>query len=792
MRDCNARFKEDEATVDDRKVPRWRLRSGLVLPAVLIVPLFLAVTGVLWEGVAHREADALVAKRQDTALTGLSAQLSERRQANETIAFLLSKREGIGDFIESRNTLRLLQTFVVMQAALGVDYIDVHASNGERLVHISGSGTDRLNGELVAGAIFGHNGSSIVSDAGGLIVAAAASVSGSSHTAGALVVGSLVPARMLVNSMSTVDVALFQNGQLVDSSVARDDLLPHLTAPISSADDVDGLNAALAPLHFRAAGLQLSPGNVVMALVRVNDLDRASQQRAAVVIGGTAALMLALILMAVIQARAIARPLEKLVVVAGALVRGEYRRMEPSQNYEVDSLGRAVNELADQLDRKLAEVTHQATHDPLSSLPNRKLFLECLREALHESSGVGVAVLFLDLDSFKVVNDSLGHASGDQLIVAVARRITDCLREEPALLATVARMGGDEFTILLPRAADDLSARRVADRLAHSLSQPFYLDEHELVVTTSIGIARSAPGLSSAEAMLRAADVAMYRAKASGRGTYVVYESAMGRHAADRLDRETELRQAIEAGALCVYYQPVVELSSGRVHELEALVRWNHPQRGVVSPAEFIPLAEETGLIVPVGRHVLTEACRQLRALQLRYPSDEALRLNVNLSARQLLQPDLVQTVRKLLHENDIAPERLTLEITESCLMQDSDARQLQALSGVGIKLAVDDFGTGNSSLAYLSRLPINTLKIDRSFVARLGQEPESTAVVETIIAMSNALRLSVTAEGIENAQQAAHLQALGCRRGQGFFYARAAPIEELELNWSDGAAFAA
>jgi diguanylate cyclase (GGDEF)-like protein len=456
-------------------------------------------------------------------------------------------------------------------------------------------------------------------------------------------------------------------------------------------------------------------------------------------------------------------------------------------------LGQAVSALASQLERKLAQLTHQATHDPLSRLPNRKLFLQCLDEALVHGDGSGVAVLFLDLDNFKIVNDSLGHAAGDRLIVAVTERLGECLADdEPGLGATIARLGGDEFTILLPRAADDLTARRVAERLARSLAEPFQIGRHELVVSASIGLARSSATLCGAEDLLRAADVAMYRAKDSGRGNCVVYESAMGQRAAERLDNETELRHAIETGALRIAYQPIVCLATGRVRELEALVRWHHPQRGLISPAEFIPLAEETGLIVPLGRWVLDEACRQLRAWQDSGQFDDALILNVNVSARQLQQRDLVDSVRQILEAHQLDPRSLSLEITESCLMQDSDAGQLRQLAALGVKLAIDDFGTGYSSLSYLSRLPIDTLKIDRSFVARLGQEPESTAVVQTIIALAHALGLSVTAEGIETSAQAAHLQTLGCTRGQGFLYARPAPAAELSFSQQASASRAA
>ena len=766
------------------RAPRWRLRTGLLMPIALVVPLFLALTGVVWEDVARHEAETLVAQRQGTALAGLSAQLSERRHANETIVYLLSKRDGLGTFIETANTARLAQTLIVMQAALDLSYISVYSSNGQRLLQVGDTSTSGIDNQLVATSILGRDDSAVGASDDGLVVAAAAAVSGSTRTAGVLVVGTNVAASSLVQRPAAEDVAVFGAGRLTDTSVERHDLLDQLQVPIGSLADVDQLNVSVAPLHVRVAGLSLSPSVMVLALVPINDLDWSSQERTAVVIGGTVALMLVLMLIAVVQARAIARPLENLVDVADALVRGEYRRVAPSRNHEVHALGQAVSALASQLERKLAQLTHQATHDPLSRLPNRKLFLQCLDEALVQGDGTGVAVLFLDLDNFKIVNDSLGHAAGDRLILAVAQRLAACLgKDEPGLGATMARLGGDEFTILLPRASDDLTARRVAERLAHSLVEPFEIGRHELVVSASIGLARSSATLRGAEDLLRAADVAMYRAKSNGRGNCVVYESAMGQRAAERLDNETELRHAIETSALRVYYQPIVDLASGRVRELEALVRWHHPHRGLIPPAEFIPLAEETGLIVPLGRWVLDEACRQLRAWQDSGQLDDPLILNVNVSARQLQQPDLAASVRQILEAHDLNPRSLTLEITESCLMQDSDAGQLRQLAALGVNLAIDDFGTGYSSLAYLSRLPIDTLKIDRSFVARLGQEPESTAVVQTIIALAHALGLSVTAEGIETSAQAAHLQTSGCTRGQGFLYARPAPAAELDFN---------
>ncbi|HEY3059048.1 MAG TPA: EAL domain-containing protein [Chloroflexota bacterium] len=755
------------------------------MPIVLLVPMVLAVTALSWEAVTRREAEQLVAQRQTTALTGLNAQLKERRQANETISYLLAKRDTIETALDAGNTLRLAQTLVLMQAALDITYINVYGSNGARMLQLGGNGAERIDGPLVASAILGKNHSAVTVGEKGLIVAAASAVSGRNGTAGVIVVGTAVAAHDLRgDGPSGEDVAVFRSGHLIETSLADSAPLGALEEPVQRGE-LDNLNGALASsLHMRAAGTRIDTEGVLVALVPVTDLEEASRERARMVIGGTLALLITLILMATLQARAIARPVDSLVGVAGALMRGDYRRrVAPTRNFELHELGQAVNHLAGELERKVAELTRQATHDPLSGLPNRLHFVERVDRALAEvAPNDAVAVLFLDLDNFKIVNDSLGHGSGDRLIVAVAERLRRCLDDDPAG-ATIARLGGDEFTLLMPHAGDGHAAIELADCVLGELATPFLIDEHELFVSASIGIALSSSGPTRASDLLRAADVAMYRAKTSGRSQRVVYDGTMGRNAADRLELETELRRAIERNSLIVYYQPIVDLATGRVAELEALVRWDHPRRGFMSPAAFIPLAEETGLIVPLGRWVLEQACFQARQWQHDHPSDPPLTVSVNLSARQLQQPDLATSVREILQASGLDPSCLKLEITESVLMQDSDAARLASLAALGIHLAIDDFGTGYSSLAYLSRLPIDTLKIDRSFVSRLGHEPESDAVVRTIVALAHTLNLSVTAEGIEQPEQAARLRALGCHRGQGYFFARPAAPSNIDLS---------
>jgi diguanylate cyclase (GGDEF)-like protein len=755
---------------------RWRLRTGLLAPILVLVPLVLAATGVAWEAAARREADLLVAQRQATALAGLNARIKERQQANATVGYLLSQRSALSEALEQGNTLRLAQILVPMQFALGLDYISIYGANGSRILQLGGNGPQRIDGHLVADAILGTVSSAATVGDAGLVVAAANSVRGEYGLAGVLVIGSVLGANDLRDSTTGVDVALFREDRLVSTSLPNRDELQEL-GPLVVRDGLNRLHPWFAQQSVRAAGEALDSHSVLLALVPVHDLERASQERLRVALGGALMLVLALVLVAVIQARAIGRPLENLVAVAGALVRGDYRRrVQPSTTHEVHALGQAVNHLAGELERKVAQLTYQATHDPLSGLANRARFLDTVEHALaHER----VALLFLDLDNFKVVNDSLGHATGDRLILAVAERLRTLA--ESAGQDCIARLGGDEFTLLVRDAGDGTPAVLLAERILRELSKPILIDDHELFVSASIGVAVSSSGQGAGD-LLRAADVAMYEAKSSGRGRCAVYDPTMGKHAAERLELETELRRAIEHGGLQVHYQPIVDLRTGRVAEMEALVRWTHPSRGLMSPAAFIPIAEESGLIVPLGRWVLEQACRQVRAWQLQYPSQPPLVASVNLSARQLQHPSLTRSVSEILERTGLPATSLKLEITESVLMRDVDAARLRSLTERGIRLAIDDFGTGYSSLAYLSRLPIDTLKIDRSFIARLGQEPESDAVVRTIVALAHSLSLNVTAEGIERHEQAVHVQRLGCTHAQGYLIARPVSASDVDL----------
>ncbi|MDQ1688753.1 MAG: hypothetical protein QOK42_1728 [Frankiaceae bacterium] len=450
-----------------------------------------------------------------------------------------------------------------------------------------------------------------------------------------------------------------------------------------------------------------------------------------------------------------------------------------------DAVLRVVGTVQDITDRKVAEdaLAHQALHDALTGLPNRALLLDRLDRALGDTRRAGVAVLFMDLDRFKWVNDSMSHAAGDALLVAVARRLSNALRPSD----TLARLGGDEFVLVCEEVASEGQLFRLLDRLVGELEEPFYIEGRELVVTTSIGIALAPPGQTAdAESLIRDADSAMYRAKENGRARYEVFDEAMRDRASQRLEVQNDLRRALMRDEVRAWYQPIVELSTGRVVGCEALARWEHPTQGLLLPDAFIPHAEETGAIVAVGSVVLVDACRQVAQWNAARPKSEPLILSVNVSARQLASAHLLQTVIEALRNSGLAPEQLCLEVTESVVMDDVavSALVLGRLRDIGVCTAVDDFGTGYSSLAYLLSLPVDVLKIDRSFVQVLD-EPDgpAAAIVRAVAALAAALSLGVLAEGVETPEQLAQLQALGIQQGQGFLWGRAVPA--CEASWA-------
>jgi diguanylate cyclase (GGDEF)-like protein/PAS domain S-box-containing protein len=446
-----------------------------------------------------------------------------------------------------------------------------------------------------------------------------------------------------------------------------------------------------------------------------------------------------------------------------------------------DESGAATRMAGSQTDitaRKEAEeqLLRDALHDGLTGLPNRVLFLERLERSIARTvrdNGHVYAALFLDMDRFKVINDSLGHVFGDQLLVEFGKRLSACVRPSD----TVARLGGDEFTILLEDPREPYDAMGVAQRILDAVRKPFVLGVHEVFVTTSIGITTSDTCYTRPQDVLRDADTALYRAKAMGKSQAQVFDVSMHARAVKLLQIENDLRRAIDRNEFVLFYQPILRIGTGQVKAFEALLRWRHPERGLIPPADFIPIAEETGLIVPIGKWVLNEACRQAAIWMAEFPG-QPLDMNVNLSGKQFSQNDLIEQVTSALRQTGLPAKCLTLEITETVVMEHPETAilMLERLKDLGVKLNIDDFGTGYSSLAYLQRFPVDTMKIDRSFVNRMTEGPESAEIVKTIVALAHNLNMNVTAEGIETAEQLAQLKGLDCENAQGYFLSR--PVE--------------
>jgi len=465
-----------------------------------------------------------------------------------------------------------------------------------------------------------------------------------------------------------------------------------------------------------------------------------------------------------------------------------------------------LRELVTQLSQSQEKLIHTAYHDLLTQLPNRTFFMDRLTQCVKRAKrhqDYTFAVVFIDVDQFKIVNDSLGHLAGDQLIVQISERLTASIRRDdpdvrtgdvtgaarPAGNDILARYGGDEFAIVLDDIRDASDSIRVAERIRQNLAAPFSISGRQLQITVRTGIAVSATGYSAAEGVLHDADTAMHRAKAQGKSGYLMCDPMMHDAAVNRLNLEDDLRQAANRGELKVYYQPIVSLDDAHLTGFEALVRWQRPDYGLVAPGEFISVAEETGLIVMIGSWVLKEACRQMCAWHLQFPSESPLTIAVNFSGKQFIQPDLVEQVVQVLRETCLDPRSLGVEFTESVAMQDADrtARVLGELKALGVHTSIDDFGTGYSSLSHLRCLPLDILKLDRSFVSEMENNNENREIVRTIISLTHILGMDVVAEGVETVEQANQLRSLGCKYAQGYFFSKPMTQDKAEALLGSG-----
>jgi diguanylate cyclase (GGDEF)-like protein/PAS domain S-box-containing protein len=461
--------------------------------------------------------------------------------------------------------------------------------------------------------------------------------------------------------------------------------------------------------------------------------------------------------------------------------RGDYRWLLSrglavwDSNRHVYRMSGSITDVTDQKENE-RQLLHNAFHDVLTALPNRALFMDRLKRSVSSAKNRDdylFAVLFLDVDRFKVVNDSLGHQIGDQLLVAMARRLEGCLRPGDM----VARLGGDEFAIIVDHIKHVSDATQAAERIQEELASPFTLSGHEVFAAASIGIALNLTPTDLPEDILSNADTAMYRAKDRGRACYELFETGMHERAVELMRLETDLRRALGRNEFRLHYQPIISLETWRISGFEALLRWEHPEHGIISPLTFIPLAEETGLIIPIGQWVLREACRQVRVWQDQFPSDPPLSVSVNLSGKQFLQADLIERIEEILAETELQASSLEMEITESAIIEniDSATLMLRQLKTLGIRVSLDDFGTGYSSLSYLHRFPIDTIKIDRSFVSRMNS-PKNSEIVSTIVTLAGNLGLRVIAEGVETREQIIQLTGLNCDLVQGYLLSK--PID--------------
>ncbi len=761
------------------------LRASLILPFLAVgvvatacmMAALLALTIVTDERVADhevRETSEAVVERLASAVL-----------ANEGLARAAAAAPDLARLADAGDGRAIGEVLAPMAEAAEMEAFAVYAGGrGDPVYTRAFSDLDGDVAPLVEAARAGRAESALEVVEEGLSVVSASPIAGSSGWGGVLLAGRVVGGEEIRGEAEgdyDVHIALFERGKLAHTTAAEPALLDILRRPGLIERFDRSVNRELARYGWVGMPSHVEEGADVelLVVISIRHLQQASVSRAAGIGILALALLVTMLLTGMGVARRARRQLTATTQVAEMMADGNYDQRVPHGDIkELNLLAATINALGVQLQDHVNRLSRQAFYDHLTGLPNRALFVDRLAHAQKASARrkAMVAVLFMDLDNFKVVNDSLGHRAGDRLLVSVAERLEGCVRAGD----TVARLGGDEFTVLLEDISGEAAATSTAERIQERLKAPFLVEDREVFVSASIGIVIARNGKPGIDDLLRDADLAMYRAKARGRACYEVFDQSLNDQAQRRLDLEGEMRRAIDAGEFELHYQPVMSLESGAVTGVEALVRWQHPTRGLLLPDEFIALAEETGLIIPIGRLVLREACRQIKSWQEQFPMWPRLTVSVNVSGRQIQDSGLVEDVAQALRETELTPNSLILEITESVLMESKERVRstLVRLKTLGVQIAIDDFGTGYSSLAYLKHFPVDVLKIDRSFVGALGQKSEDGAIVRTIVELAKTLGLVVTGEGIETEVQLTSLLAVSCDEGQGYYFARPAPAE--------------